>query len=260
VAAGAWRVLLSDLARGVVVECDRDGRERWSFAGTRFPGLCCGWNDSRRWVLDHDECRLVELNEAGRSVAVWAGLPGRPASLRALADGAAIAAFPELGVVGVVERTGVWRWTFRCLGRPVDAVLDRQERVWVALGADTRITAFDRAGQPIQQLDLPARPRSVQWLEAAMPMDAGLAYLLPDLGQFFRVALPRERSGDGAAPLPQLVQAGGRNARFAHWLADGGLLFADAVGVRCLDRAGRLVWKRDGDVAGGIAVIGDRVE
>jgi outer membrane protein assembly factor BamB len=318
--AEGTRMLLCDLSRGVIVECDRAGRELWSHAGLRFPGVCCGWGDSRRWVLDHDRCRFVELNGKGQPVAEWAGLPGRPASLRALPNGAALAAFPDLGVVGVVEANGVWRWTFRCLGRPVDAALDRHGRVWVALGGDSRITVFDTDGRVLRFVELPARPRTVQLLGAdalpsgppknapgdpaevssaqptatkptdtkqtdtkqteAKPTDEAkpteaksaspestteIAYLLPDLGQLFRVAIPLEMRGDGDAGvnnavLPRLVQAGGRNARWAHWFSDGGCLIADAASVRCLDVQGRLLWKREGDIAGGIAVFEARVE
>jgi hypothetical protein len=34
-------------------------------------------------------------------------------------------------------------------------------------------------------------------------------------------------------------------------------VLADAVGVRCLDPQGRLIWKREGDIAGGISVLGN---
>jgi hypothetical protein len=67
-------------------------------------------------------------------------------------------------------------------------------------------------------------------------------------------------AGVNNAVLPRLVQAGGRNARWAHWFSDGGCLIADAAGVRCLDVQGRLLWKREGDIAGGIAVFEARVE
>jgi hypothetical protein len=217
-------------------------------------------------------------------VAKWTGLPGRPASLRALSDGAAIAAFPDLGVVGVVDADGRWRWTFRCLGRPVDAALDRQGRVWVAVGGDTRIALFDTQGRMGTSLELSARPRTVQLVAASLPAADGntggppaaglananpaaveLAYLLPDLGQLFRVSIPGDAPGEGgvrgAGPTgAKLLHAGGRHARFAHLFADGGCLLADAVGVRCLDPQGKLVWKREGDIAGGIAVFGERSE
>jgi outer membrane protein assembly factor BamB len=260
--AGEWRILLSDLARGVVVECDQAGRERWSYAGIRFPGAVCGWSDTRRWVLDHDRCLFVELNGGGQAVAEWTGLPGRPASLRALPDGAAIATFPDLGVVGMVDSVGQWRWTFRCLGRPVDAMVDGQGRIWVALAGDTRIAAFDTAGRLLHAIELSGRPRTVQVLEAA-PSAVALAYLLPDLGQLFRVSISLEpaNSADANASVPtgpQLLQTGGKNARFAHSLTDGGCVLADAAGVRCLDPQGRLLWKREGDIIGGVAVLGSR--
>lgn len=238
-----WRLLVSDLTRGAVMELSPEGRVVWESAEARAPGPVCGVGTKRRWALDQATNRLVEWDEQGRKRGAWSGLPGRPASLSAGSDENVWLTFPTSGLVARVDRDGRWRDALQLAGRPVDAA-PAADGVWVALADMRQAVHVDRQGAVQVAVNFADRPRWLQLLSEETP--------LATFPERFQVVKWNSNAG---AYDEQVVRSGVRGFRGAWKLPDEGWIVVEANSFSCLDAAGRTRWKRDGVQTGGAAVV-----
>ncbi|MFO0821317.1 MAG: PQQ-binding-like beta-propeller repeat protein [Pirellulales bacterium] len=254
--AVAPRCLVTDLAQGQVLELDFGGNILWKDTSIRLPGACAAWRDGRRWVVDHGQNVLVEFNERGQRVAELTGLPARPASITAMSDGSAWIAFPDIGMVGQVDPQGKWRRVERTVGRPVDVVpyptpsLTQTEKpsesICVALWEGRQAIVLGPQDSPSRTIDFETSPRSL-----CVSKDGAVYATFATPGQVMRLEFtPEKREG-----TTSLARGGWQGLRRSFRLASGQWLVAEAASVSFYDAMGKLVWKREGDLNGGLAVV-----
>ncbi|MFO0869901.1 MAG: PQQ-binding-like beta-propeller repeat protein [Pirellulales bacterium] len=247
----APRILVSDLANGRISELNEMGQTVWTHEGIRLPGPCCGWPDGRRWVLDHERNELVEWDARGQLQGRWTGLPGRPAHLRALADGTAVMAFPELGVCLQVGPRGEWRRRVAVPGRPVDIVADGSRSWWVALGGERRVIGIDDAGRVDVSLEIDG-----QLMALAEVAPNRVWVTASDTGLVTEIERRGGSPSDGATAVRQSpVHSGARGLRRALPLPGGRWLAAGPSALQLYSEEGPVVWQREGMLVSGLAVI-----
>ena len=226
------RTLICNYRMNRVVEVDAEGKEYWSVQSTN-PWAAIGLPNGHRLIASYAGT-VTEYNAAGESIWQHGGLPA-PFALERLDNGNTLVACANGNrIVEIAPDKTVVR-NINLVGRPTSVQALENGNLLVALQHQNRVVEIDTGDKVVWQLD------NVMGAIGAQRLPSGHTLVVESTGN--RV---REFDADKkeAAVIAQIEGQQLAMPYHAQRLETGNTLITDRAGVREVDSAGKVVWKR----------------
>ena len=223
------RTLVCLYAENVVIELDSEGKQTQMFAGLRYPWCAVGLPNGHRLIAWYGSHCVVEYDATGKEVWKQQGPLKGPMSVQRLPNGNTLIAYHSSHRVIEVDRAGKTVWQAAIAGGPGDARRLPNGNTLVTLMDGGKVVELDRAGKVVWELTGLKSPRTAQ--------------RLPN-GNTLVAEFRRQRAVEFDRGKKEVWSRDGFvNIFDVQRLANGNTLVADSVGVREIDRSGKVLWQ-----------------
>ncbi|HUT60342.1 MAG TPA: HEAT repeat domain-containing protein, partial [Phycisphaerae bacterium] len=163
VAGPLGRTLLCVPGRGVIIEYDAEGKERWK-GKINSAWACQGLPDGHRLAGSYSDKKVVEFDDEGKEVWKVENLPGGPMSVQRLENGNTLVACSDAQqVIEYKPDVGI-AWKLDIQGRPADARRLLNGNTLIALHHGSRVVEINAKGEEVWSYNV-RDPQTVQRLE-----------------------------------------------------------------------------------------------
>lgn len=226
--------IVTQYGKNLVLELDREGKERWR-TEIDSPWGCQGLPNGHRVISSYRGKYVVEFDEEGREVWRVEGLPGNAMGLHRLVNGNTVVACSASNWVMEYNLAGEVVWKAHVVGRPVDVIRLGDGNTVVALENQTegqKVVEVDRHGDVVWEIDHIDTPLAIQRLANGHTMVGSSGG---------KSAYEYDRMGNMV-----WHQEYGNKVTGVFRIADGGLIVSTVSEVTFFDDAGNEAWRLDG--------------
>lgn len=223
--------LLTIYTQNKVIELDAAGKQVWEKSDLGHPWSSQGLPNGHRLISCYNGKYVVEYDTEGKEIWRKDKLPNSPFNVQRLDSGNTLIACSDSSKVVEIRPDGKTTWDVTIAGRPMDAKRLENGLTLVTLQKGNRVVEIDGAGKALWELKGLKGPITAQRLENGNTLVA-------------EVSGNRVGEWDRKGTLVW-EYAGLANPYCAQRLANGNTLIAHGKDVRVVDRAGKIIWKKD---------------